>query len=165
MAKKIEQLPSKLEDSIDSNVEDSMQNTAEDAQTIHRANDSVVSGELYFSIRHREVPHLGDGFSTHAASAMDRKAKFVEYGTGYRGEGRYKGPSGVPLENILTWIVEKGVEPYAYDTQYGLAVAIKEVIDEYGTRQHPFMRTSWEYNKPLVTQNAMNAIRKEVRRL
>jgi hypothetical protein len=128
------------------------------------SNDNVVSGELLRSIKHRELDRP-EHFTTHAVRAEDAKARFVEYGTGFRGKGPYKSPGAKPpVENILEWIVKKGIQPYAYDTQYALADAIAETIQAYGTKPHPFMKPSWREHKHNFSSRGSLAVSKAVRR-
>jgi HK97 gp10 family phage protein len=165
LAKKLEDLPRKMRKGLDDAVETEMEATANTARSILALNRSIATGNLESSIRPRRVPHKGTGFATHAASAMTRYAKFVENGTGFRGRSQYKAPTNVPVNEIFAWIVEKGIQPYAYDSQYELAVAIANVIENYGTRAHPFMGPAWKRHKPEIVRESSAAISTAVRRL
>ncbi len=164
VARKISKLPDKLENSLDSEIESETKLMSSTANRNLVQNRSVATGELLGKTRHTELQRP-EHFTTHAVRAHDPKARFVEYGTGYRGEGRFKSPGAKPpVDNILEWIVEKGIQPYAYDTQYALADAIAETIQAYGTRPHPFMRPAWREHKHNFSSRGSHAISKAVRR-
>lgn len=165
LAKDIKKLPRDLKNSLDSEVKSEVKLMSATADRKLVTNRSVATGELLGKTKHTELKRP-EHFTTHAVRAKDPKARFVEYGTGFRGEGRFKAPgTKPPVENILEWIVEKGIQPYAYDTQYALADAIARVIMHYGTRPHPFMRPAWREHKNNFSSRGSHAVTKAVRRL
>jgi len=78
--------------------------------------------------------------------------KYVEYGTGTKGEGLYDSPSGSDSNSnadsrtlydaILAWIIAKNIQPRSDDIggQYELAEVISRQIVNSGTESHPFVR-------------------------
>jgi len=72
--------------------------------------------------------------------------KYVEYGTGVSGEGRYDAPSPrPPVQPILRWLARKDIEPRSddIDSTVELAEAIATEIGERGTESHPFVRPTY----------------------
>jgi len=165
LAKKISKLPSDMEDSLDNEIENESKLMSATADSNLVDNRSVASGELLSKTVHEKIQRP-EHTVTHAVRAKDPKARFVEYGTGFKGEGRYKSPgSKPPVDNILSWIVEKGIQPYAYDSKYALADAIAESIQAYGTKPHPFMRPAWREHRRNFPSRGSYAITKALRRL
>jgi hypothetical protein len=94
-------------------------------------------------------------FYTTAVRVKTDYAKYVDLGTGYRGvsyNGRsYPAPSSrPPIENILSWIIEKGITPIEFDTRYELAVAIAKSIEVSGTSPKPFFRDAIHRTEPYI---------------
>lgn len=165
-AKKVEKLSTSMKGSLDSEISDEMGLMSLTANRNIAKNRSVASGSLLLRTNHKRIPPKSGDFVTHAVRANKPSAKFVEYGTGYKGEGKFKSPGSTPpIDNILSWIVQKGIQPYAYDTKYELAEAIAQTIEAYGTEPHPFMRPAWREHKANFRQRGSHAISKSVRRL
>lgn len=167
MAKRVKKLPSRMEEALDEEIGNEMEEMALTAIEIHTSR-SRATGTLSMRIRAKRDPTQAHSPSllTHVVVAEEDYAKFVEYGTGFRGEGRFKAPSSrPPIENILKWIVAAGIQPYAFDSRYELAFAIADVIEAYGTRPAPFMRPAWTQHRPQLSHRGRRAIKKSVRRL
>lgn len=163
MADRVEDMKESINDDFDSTTDEAMGHTKRKAKEKLEANDNVVRGEaggLLSKIVKRE---RGDRYLVRAPYP----AGFIEYGTGNRGEGRYKAPSPMPpFEPILSWIVEKGIQPTEYDSQYALASAIQEVIGELGTHSYPFMRPTWHgYTTDALERRWNTVYRQNIRRL
>lgn len=164
LAKGLKKLPREMRDTLDNEIESEVKLMSSSADRNLVRNRSVATGQLLGRTKHTKLQRP-EHFTTHAVRAKDPKARFVEYGTGFRGEGRFKAPgSKPPVENILEWIVEKGITPYAYDSQYALADAIARVIENYGTKPHPFMRPAWREHKQNFSPRGSHAITKALRR-
>lgn len=174
MARKVSELPSAIEQSVDSELGDVMSDTARAAKRNLTANNSVAKGTLRRHTRHLPNAPLVDvnGYATHVVRAMAPYAAYVEYGTGLRqGSGspisgaQFKAPSNPPVQQIRMWMIEKGIAPREYDTVYGAAIAIAEDIADYGTRAHPFMRPAWKENRRALSLAHSRGVKRALRRL
>jgi len=168
MAKRVKKLPSNLRYQLDYNIEQEMQAMARTARANIVNQNSIASARLGAKTRHVDFSNNPrySGFSTHAVSSQTGYARFVEYGTGVRGEGRYKSPSRPPpIDDIVQWIVQKGIKPVHYDTIYGLAKAIQMVIKEFGNHSNPFMRPAWKQHRGGLTTAHRRSVRRALRSL
>ena len=168
MAKRVKRLPKKLRRHLDTNIEREMEMMARTARANLVSSRTMASTRLAAQTRHVNYTEQGRfaGFATHAVSAQTSYARFVEYGTGYYSERGYKEPDPVPpLSNILEWIVQKGITPYAYDSIYELAQAIQWTIGMFGNRAHPFMRPAWQQHRGGLTLAHRRGVRRALRSL
>jgi hypothetical protein len=144
-AKKVDELKDQLDSRIEDAVEDSMADVSDEMSRQLRLNDSVARRVLVNAIVDAQTtierPNAIVSHGVYGPSFW----KYLEYGTGIRGEGRYDSPIVPPFEKILTWIVEKDIQPYAdgIDSQYELASVIQDTIALVGTYSHPFVRPTW----------------------
>lgn len=162
-AESVADLRDNLEDEITSAVIDGMNEVTDITKRNLRRNDSIARGNLRRGI----LPHhKAEAATTHIVESrltFPDWAKYLEYGTGRH--GRFPAPSGpVPYDNILTWVVEKNVQPRQYDSQYELAEALSVSIGEQGNRAHSFVRPAWFRGVPLITTKARRAMRQATRR-
>lgn len=130
------------------------------------AYDINASGELRRAIEYERFGSTRPGFFyTSAVRVKTDYAKFVDLGTGYRGTSynghSYPSPSSrPPIDNILSWIIDKGITPLEFDTRYELAVAIADGIEASGTRPKPFFRDAVFETRPRIDSEMKRAGRR-----
>jgi len=81
--------------------------------------------------------------TTEHVVSMPEWAKYLERGTGPRGDGPYPAPDNPPYDAILTWAKAKPIIPREYPTVEDAAAAIAQSITEHGTHPHPFITPVW----------------------
>lgn len=183
MAKRVERLPSHIKQFVDMELATAMAETKVAVQRNILAQNNRATGALLQSIDHLDDTDTisgtaslkTDGYSSHVvrAGGVDAPhAPFVEYGTGLRqGSGapnegtQFKAPSTPPTDSIVTWMIEKGVEPREYDTIYGAATAIAEDIARFGNRAHPYMRPAWKERRADYSAAHARGVHTALRRL
>lgn len=173
MASRVSDFRDDLEDEHEDATEESMGKLQNVIRENLISNDSIARSTLLRDID--EVLDTQQPQMVARAVTMPDWAKFLEHGTGPRAQrdtlpdhDQYKAPSpGPPIERILTWIVAKNITPTEYDTVYGLAEAIVEVIGEQGTFPSPFYRPAWHGTQGYqnVIQANKHAQKRALRRL
>jgi len=149
VAKRVEKLRDDLEDGFESTTRDETRKMEGEVQIELANNDSIAHGTLLDSVSYTE--RRGSPLLIHTSVEAAPWGRYVEYGTGSRASRdtqpnhrQYKSADPKPpLEPILSWVVEKGITPTEYDTQYGLAIALQETLGEMGQIPRPFMRPVW----------------------
>lgn len=154
-----------LGDGLEDALDDGMDDVQEFARRNLRDEDSIARGVLYSQVNRNAAIYAPYDTIAKEEVTFPWWAKYVEYGTGNRGSGRF--PSADPMppyDDILTWIVSKPVVPREYDSQYELASAIQTDIGQHGTESHRFVRPAWMRGRPHVTRLAERSMRRATRR-
>lgn len=104
------------------------------------AQDAVASTALIRSVRWRRLTETKFEILAGGDERGAGHAPFVEFGTGTHNNARglqfmFEAPDGVPLDEILTWMKQKGI-----GDDESTAWAIKRHIEKYGTSSSPFFR-------------------------
>lgn len=178
MADRVAQLPTAIEQNVDSEMGEVMGSMAKSAQANLTGTNSVATGTLLTRTRHLDdtapldLANVTTGYSTHVVRAGTPYAAYHEYGTGLRqgrgtpiGGTQFPAPSNPPVQEILDWMLEKGVMPREYDSMYGAAEAIARDIAAYGTKPHPFMRPAWEEHRQQLSVAHAAGVRRALKRL
>lgn len=166
---RVDDLIDDLEDGIDESTESGMETAAREVRRRVDDNDSIATGTLYGALAEEPTEQpTGGGIVAHQTIEIPDQYKPLEYGTGRYGP--YPAPDPKPpLEDILTWVVAKGITPRSsgpYETQIGLAKAIQETIGMMGNRPHPFARPGWygprgrEHVKREIASGMSRAVRR-----
>jgi len=149
VAKRVKKLTRNLNDGFQDATRTETRKMEGEVQLALVTNDSIARRELMRSVSYKH--HRDSPLFMHTSVEAAPWGRYVEYGTGSRAHRdtqpnhrQYKAPGPKPpLQPILAWVVEKNITPTAYDTQYGLAIAIQETIGQMGQFPHPFMRPVW----------------------
>jgi len=176
MADRVRDFKGDLEDELDEATEDGMDTLQTELRRNLRAQDSVARRILIADIQDGRAP--GVGTVTRRQVHLPDWAKFLEHGTGTRGQRdtppnrqSFKGPDpGPPLDPILTWVIAKQLTPdedSEADTAEELAENIVNVIAAEGTYPHAFIRPAWygplgKHN--IIRQNEL-ALKRRLRRI
>jgi len=150
MADRVEELADDMADNFDDATDESTKALQNSVRRHLTSNDSVARGQLLRDIRRTNLAVTGN-IATGYAVHLPEWAKYLEYGTGQRGQedsarGSIPFPSPDPLppfDPILQWVLAKNLTPTEYSGKYALAEAIQRTIGEEGTFPHPFIRPAW----------------------
>jgi len=142
-ARAVENLRDRLGDDIEDEVDEATEGIGADLRRRLSLEGSVATRTLRRSL----YPEPSDEVTvsplvvSRQISAPDYW-KYVEYGTGTKGEGLYDSPDHPPYDPILNWIIAKNIQPRSDDIggQYELAEVISREIVNSGTESHPFVR-------------------------
>jgi len=149
-----------LADQLPSELRGELMDGLEDTQDRARRLAPNATGDLDLQLATRpQRKGTTDNEVVTAAIEVPEEYKYVEFGTGIRGQRardldpklaidptdvNYESPDPAPpIENIHTWIRSRPVTPHQYDSAYELAVAIAVSIGQWGTQPHPFLRPAW----------------------
>lgn len=175
LVSQIEDLKSDMTDNIASAVTEGMDDTADEMQQTIADNDSIASRRLYLEAKAENAATQGNVVERQKIR-IPAVYKYVEYGTGPRGDGQFAAPDGVSpdmLENLQSWIDDKGVigrdysaTPTPGEDWSPLAEAIGRTIVEVGTNPHPFVRPTWRgtQGKEHVHNKIRRGINRAIRR-
>lgn len=169
-AEKVRDFRDRLGDEITDSVQDSTSNLARELRRRLTYQNSVASRTL-ISALYPDTNETSQYLTDERITAPDYW-KYVEYGTGLQGDGRYESPSGggggTLYNAILAWIVAKGIQPRRDDISgiYELAEVISASIVEEGTEPHPFVRRTFRgpNGKRAITSSVSRAMRRAKRR-
>lgn len=139
-ARKVKRLRKNLEDGHERATKDGMDTVQDELARALKFNGSVARPLLIGDItQHARA-------TTEAAEevvSMPEWAKYLNDGTGPRGDGPYPAPDNAPYGAILTWAKAKPITPREYPTVEDAAAAIARSISEKGTHPHPFIEPVW----------------------
>lgn len=163
--KKIRGIRDNLGDNVNRGVKTAAEATAREAKRQVAMWDAVWTRDLYESIYATSFL-LSEGIHRHKIAARAEYAPYVEYGTGVRGEGKYRSPDpsdfGFIFPSIVRWVETK---PMFFGARNpGTAAAITETIIEQGTYPQPFMRPAWHTTRRGVIAQARTSMWLTVRR-
>lgn len=165
----IESIRDNLGDNVHDAVKSATEETAAEAKRQVAMWDAIWTRDLYGSIGATWMRWDTD-VRRYKIQARQPYAKYVEYGTGLRGEngrhglGGYASPSesdfGTLFGNILSWVETKPgfIGPRTPST----AAAITHTIIDQGTYAQPFMRPAWHSGEREVLGSARVAMRMTV---
>jgi len=149
MARRVQKFKEDLDNELDDATESGIDTLQSELRLNLQAQDSVARRVLLNDIIDERAP--GVGTVTRRQLSLPGWAKFLEHGTGPRGQNdtppnrqSFKAPDpGPPLDPILTWIIAKNITPRKYPTKESLAEAIQNTIGAKGTYPHAFIRPAW----------------------
>jgi HK97 gp10 family phage protein len=107
---------------------------------------------------------IRDGGKLHLTVGSPLKyAKYVEFGTGIKGDGRFRSPSSMPPRGpIITWIRNKGVSNKKTGLLFDeMVFKIRKSIRDFGTPEQPFLRPA--FHKEVSSGRLRASLEKEVR--
>lgn len=163
-----------IRDDLGGNVHDAVrgatEETAAEAKRQVAMWDAVWTRDLYESISATWM-QWDTGVRRYKILTRQPYAKYVEFGTGIRGEttsygglGNYSSPDSFSMVfgQILPWVQTK--PGFVGERTPSTAAAITHTIIEEGTYAQPFMRPAWHFGEREVLSSARVAMRLTVRR-
>lgn len=160
-AEKVRDLKDDLKDGIEESTEDAMGEMRQEVVLTLARNGSVARPELSTDVRENRKPD--PNAITRRAVHVPNWAKYVEYGTGLKGEGKFVSPSNPPYQAIREWAYAKPIVPEKYDSIDAASAAIAQSIADQGTEAHPFLRPTWHGERGYL--NVIFEIRSEIRKI
>ena len=139
-ARKVKRLRKNLDDGHERATRDGMDTVQDNLTRALKFNRSVARPLLITDITQHA---RATGEATEHVVSMPEWAKYLERGTGPRGDGPYPAPDTPPYDAILTWAKAKPITPREYPTVEDAAAAIALSITEKGTHPHPFIDPVW----------------------
>lgn len=168
VAKKLEQLPEKIEEETSEQAHEEVFETEVAAQRNLRRNNTTWNDDIADSMK--TVSYTNGEYEGGQLIISARHGPYVEYGTGaYFGTSMYPlpdtvspidSPDGVTdemVENITDWISTKPVTPTYYESTSDLAQAISHTIAAVGTQSQPYIRPAWYKRRQQAIENIHNA--------
>jgi len=141
-ARKVKRFRKRLDDEHEKATDEGMDKVQSELRRALELNDSVARGVLLTDIK-RHPQHTTE--AANEVISMPEWAKYLERGTGSRGDGPYPAPSNPPYPQILEWFESpRGPEPREYDTNEAAAEAVSQSIAAKGTKPHPFIGPVWD---------------------
>jgi hypothetical protein len=160
-ANKVRDLKDDLEDGIEDSTEEAMGDMKQEVILTLASNGSVARPELSTDVRENRKP--APQAITRRAVHVPNWAKYVEYGTGSQGEGKFEAPSNPPFRAIRKWAYAKPIVPENGRSIYQASAAIAQSIADQGTEAHPFLRPTWRGERGYL--NVIYEIRSEMRKI
>jgi hypothetical protein len=162
MAERVGDLRDDIEDEQRKATEETMDALQSQLRLNIRRNDSVARRVLVNDVRKAE----GETYVVDKRLTLPEFAKYVEHGTGQKGEGEFPAPSNPPYQAIRRWMRAKGVRPKTGDFHYSSGLIAQSIAEE-GTMPHPFIDPAWYGRmgwRQIYRQNKL-ALRRALRRM